>query len=168
MPKLIKTAAVCTLLGLAGCAGIMRTQPAIGDPADTVEAKFGRPTAVYPDGERRVLEYASGPMGQDTWLATMGADGRLTAFEQVLTNEKFASLKIGKTGKDEVLRTVGRPAERSYLALSALEVWSYRYKESGVWNSMMHLHFDHNGVLRMMQNGPDPMYEERRLFMNEH
>lgn len=42
MPKLIKIMAVCTLLGLAGCAGMMRTQPAIGDPADIVQAKFGR------------------------------------------------------------------------------------------------------------------------------
>ena len=29
---------------------------------------------------------------------------------------------------------------------------------------MMHVHFDRAGVLRMMLNGPDPMYEEKRIF----
>ena len=82
----------------------------------------------------------------------------------MLTGQKFATLKIGAATRDEVLRTLGRPAERSYLSLPDLEVWSYRYKESGVWNSMMHIHFDRAGTVRMMQNGPDPMYEEKRLF----
>ena len=29
---------------------------------------------------------------------------------------------------------------------------------------MMHVHFDRKGVVRLMQNGPDPMYEEKRFF----
>ena len=149
---------------LAGCAGLMREAPAIGDPLPAVTAKFGHPTAVYPASPGQVLEYATGPFGQATYMARMGADGRLVAFEQVLTGEKFATLKIGAANKTDVLHTLGRPAERSYLSLSDLEVWSYRYKESGVWNSMMHVHFDRAGTLRMMQNGPDPMYEEKRLF----
>jgi hypothetical protein len=40
------------------------------------------------------------------------------------------------------------------------EVWSYRYRESGVWNSMMHVHFDQAGVVRQMLNGPDPRYQD--------
>jgi hypothetical protein len=63
-----------------------------------------------------------------------------------------------------VLHTLGRPAETSYLSRQKLEVWSYRYKESGVWNSMMHVHFDDDGIVRMMQNGPDMEREERRSF----
>jgi hypothetical protein len=31
---------------------------------------------------------------------------------------------------------------------------------------MMHVHFDQAGILRMMQNGPDRMYEEKRFFGN--
>lgn len=143
---------------------MMRTTPTPGDPVATVVAKFGQPTAVYPAGSGQMLEYASGPMGQYTWMASIGPDGRLASFEQVLTGEKFATLKIGASSKDDVLRTVGRPAETSYLSLPELEVWSYRYRESGVWNSMMHVHFDRAGIVRMLQNGPDPMYEERRFF----
>ncbi len=151
-------------VALAACAAMSRTAPAIGDPLDAVTAKFGRPTAVYPGAQGQVLEYATGPFGQATWMARMGPDGRLRAFEQVLTGEKFATIKVDAATRTDVLHTLGRPAEKSYLSLSDLEVWSYRYKESGVWNSMMHVHFDRAGIVRMMQNGPDPLYEEKRFF----
>ena len=151
-------------LALAGCAGLGGPPPAPGDSADTVRLKLGQPTATYSAGPEQVLEYANGPMGQTTFMAHIGADGRLTTFEQVLTGEKFATLKVGTATRDDVLHTIGRPAERSYLPLRDFEVWSYRYKEAGVWNSMMHVHFDRAGIVRMMQNGPDPMYEERRFF----
>lgn len=164
MPKLLPTALLAALLGLAGCAAMQRTMPSIGEPRETVIAKFGAPTGSYRSADGDVLEYATGPFGQQTWMARIGPDGRLASFEQVLTGEKFATLKIGQATKDDVRRTLGRPAETSYLALPDLEVWSYRYKENGVWNSMMHAHFDRQGVLRMMQNGPDRMFEEKRFF----
>ncbi len=164
MHILSKLTATLLALALAGCAGLMREAPAIGNPLATVTAKFGQPTAVYPAASGQVLEYATGPFGQATYMARIGADGRLRAFEQVLTGEKFATIKVDQASKTDVLHTLGRPAERAYLSLSDLEVWSYRYKESGVWNSMMHIHFDRAGTVRMMQNGPDPMYEEKRLF----
>jgi hypothetical protein len=152
------------LLALGGCAGLGGPPPAVGDSMETVKLKLGQPTATYSAGPEQLLEYANGPMGQTTWMAHIGPDGRLARFEQVLTGEKFAAIKVGTATHEDVLRAVGRPAETSYLALRDFEVWSYRYKESGVWNSMMHVHFDRKGVVQMMQNGPDPMYEERRLF----
>jgi hypothetical protein len=100
-------------------------------------------------------------MGQETWMARLGPDGRLLTFEQVLTSDQFGTLRIGKDDKQAVLRAVGRPAERSRVAMDNLEVWSYRYRESGVWNSMMHLHFNDKGILTQMANGPDPMYESK-------
>lgn len=147
---------------LAGCAGpLLRQAPAIGDPLATVTGKMGPPTSVYPLPDGQQLEYATGPMGQFTWMARIGADGRLVSYEQVLTGEKFATLKIDKATKDEVLRTIGRPAERSRVAMGNYEVWSYRYREAGVWNSLMHVHFDASGVVRQMVNGPDPLFEVR-------
>lgn len=164
MQKLVKTTLPIMVLLLGGCAGMGRVAPTVGDPLASVTAKFGAPTAIYAAPEGQVLEYATGPFGQATYMARMGPDGRLASFEQVLTGEKFGTLKIGTATRDEVLRTMGRPAERSYLRLPDLEVWSYRYRESGVWNAMMHVHFDRAGVLRMMQSGPDRMYEEKRFF----
>lgn len=149
---------------LAACAGMVRTAPSPGDPRDVVLAKFGQPTAVYASTSGDILEYATGPFGQATWMARLGPDGRLVRFEQVLTSEKFATLRIGVDGKQQVLHALGRPTEQSYLSLPALEVWSYRYKEGGVWDSMMHVHFNRAGVLHMMQNGPDRLHEEKRFF----
>ncbi len=163
MNKMMKLAtSVATLsavLLLGACAS--RPAPNPGDPADVVQTKLGTPTSVYADGAGRALEYATGPMGQYTWMARLGPDGRLTSYEQVLTGEKFATIKIDQATKEQVLRTIGRPAERSRVAMQNYEVWSYRYKEAGVWNSMMHVHFDEQGVVRQMMNGPDPMYEPR-------
>ena len=159
MNKLSRLTTLGAMLLLAACT--LRTAPAPGDPEDVVLSKLGAPTAEYTDGATRNLEYATGPMGQYTWMARIGPDGRLLSYEQVLTAEKFATVKVDQATKDQVLRTFGRPAERSRVAMKNYEVWSYRYKEAGVWNSMMHVHFDKQGVVRLMLNAPDPMYEPR-------
>ena len=143
------------MLALSGCA----TPPVPGETADAVIARWGKPSAIHAAGQDRLYEYPSGPLGQFTWMARFGPDARLVSLEQVLTSEKFATLRVGQSTREEVMRTVGRPAEHAYLRLRDQEVWSYRYKEAGVWNSMMHVHFDRAGVVQMMQNGPDPMYE---------
>ena len=168
MKKMSRLAILSLGLGLAlslgACAGLGAPPPLPGEPRAAVEAKLGRPGAEYPAGADSMLEYATGPFGQYTYMARIGPDGRLKSFEQVLTGEKFATIKIGRDTKADVLRTIGRPAETSYLSWQKLEVWSYRYKESGVWDSMMHVHFDGNGVVHSLMNGPDPMKEERRGF----
>jgi hypothetical protein len=164
MSTLTKPLLLIVALGIAACAGPGRTPPAPGDSIDTVKRKLGAPTATYRAGQGQVLEYATGPMGQFTWMAQIDADGRLSRYEQVLTGETFATIRIDAATKADVLRTIGQPAERSHVALGNYEVWSYRYKESGVWNSMMHVHFDQAGVVRMMQNGPDRRDEEPHFF----
>jgi hypothetical protein len=149
---------------LSGCA-LFRAPPQPGDTVQEVLAKLGEPKDVYTDPDAgQVFSYPQGPMGQFTWMVRFGKDNRLETYEQVLTSEKFGRIKVDRSTKADVLRTVGRPAERSRVALHDDEVWSYRYKESGVWNSMMHVHFDQDGVVRLMQNGPDPMYDEKRFF----
>jgi hypothetical protein len=167
MRKIARIAGLGAALVLGGCAVFGRQAPLPGDTLQVVESKLGRPTAVYPEpGGGQELEYTMQPMGEYAFMAHIGPDGRLTRYEQVLTNEKFASIKIGEATKADVLRTLGHPAETSYLPLRDLEVWSYRYRESGVWYSMMHVHFDRNGVVQQMLNGPDPRYrdDDRRIW----
>jgi hypothetical protein len=164
MVKMANLATLATLtatLALAGCAGVIRHFPSTGDTMSQVVAKMGQPTAVYPEGNGQQLEFATGPMGQYTWMAHIGPDGRLTSFEQVLTGEKFAMITIDHATKADVLRIIGHPAETSTLPLRDYEVWSYRYLENGVWYSMMNVEFDRSGIVRMMQNGPDPRYQDR-------
>lgn len=166
LKRLAVRAALPALLAatLTACAGLGGPPPAIGERMEAVKAKLGQPTAVYPVGGDTLLEYTTQPFGQYAYMARFGPDGALKSYEQVLTDEKFATLKVGLATRDEVLRTIGHPAETSYLSLRDLTVWSYRYKQSGVWNSLMHVHFDRAGVVREMMAGPDPAYEEKPRF----
>lgn len=153
-----------TQVFLTGCAGVIGGPPPMpGESVEAVTAKLGRPTAIYSLADGQEYEYARGPYGQQTYMAQFGLDQRLRRFEQVLTGEKFATIKLNSATHQDVLRAVGRPAETSRVRMNNYEVWSYRYKEAGVWNSMMHVHFDDAGIVRLMQNGPDPMYDDRRF-----
>lgn len=140
---------------LSGCAIFQTPQASPGESESTVLARLGQPTHRYQDGQQHLLEYATGPWGQQTYMVRIGANGKVISFEQVLTTQKFASINIGQATKDDVLRTIGAPSETTYLPLSQLEVWSYPYRENGVWDSMMHVHFDKVGIVRQMMNAPD-------------
>lgn len=149
---------------LEACTTLFPPAVNIGDTEAEVIAKRGQPTHRYLDGRDHLLEYARGPWGQQTYMARIGPDGRVISFEQVLTSEKFATIKVGKATKDDVLRTIGAPGDTSYLSWSNLEVWAYPYKESNVWNSVMYVHFDKNGIVREMLNAPDPRYDSDGRF----
>lgn len=155
-------AAIAT--SLAACGVFKPVTLYAGEPEAEVIAKLGQPTNRYQEGKDQLLEYAKGPWGQKTYMARIGPDRRLISYEQVLTTEKFSTLKIGEATKNDVLRTIGAPSETSYLSLTDLEVWSYPYKESNAWNSLMHVHFDRAGIVRKMLNGPDPRFDPDSRF----
>jgi hypothetical protein len=157
----LAAALVLTALSLSACA-VFRQPPPPGAPLAQVVAALGQPDASYPEPDGgQLLEYRGQPMGQFQHMARIGPDGRLVSWEQVLTSENFGKVKVDHWTKDDILRHFGRPAEVSRVGFHNYEVWSYRYKEAGVWNSMMHVHFDQQGVVRQMLNGPDPMYDDR-------
>ena len=158
MKNLLKALFFAITMLLVACTSLNSPPPAIGITEGELLAKSGVPTARYQDGRTNLLEYSS-PWSQYAYMARIGADGRLKSWEQVLTTEKFAAVKPGQTTKQQVLLTFGKPAETTYLSLPDLLVWSYRYKEDGVRDSMMHVHFDRAGIVRMMQNGRDPMFD---------
>jgi hypothetical protein len=162
--KILSTALLAVVLATTGGCALMPAPVNVGDTEPDLFAKRGDPTNRYQDGQDRLLEYALGPWGQKTYMARIGPDGKVVSFEQVLTVEKFATLKVGQATKNDVLRTIGAPSETSYFRRTDLEVWTYPYKESGVWNSMMHVHFDKNGIVRQMLNGPDPRFDPDMRF----
>lgn len=159
MKKLLFVIMFCG--GLAGCAGMFGPPPAPGDSAELVKTKLGQPTGVYPNGADTMLEYAKGPLGQYTYMARIGPDGKLRSFEQVLTGEKFGTIKVGRDTKDSVLRIIGRPSRQVHYYSVDGDVWQYRYKENDVWNSLMDVQFDRNGVVQALVNGPDEEREPR-------
>lgn len=164
MKRLAKTASILLSLAMTACAVLAPPTLSVGEPETQILAKLGRPTARIPDGNEHLLEYNRNPWGQAIYLARIGADGRLVSYEQVLTTEKFATIKPGISTKTEVLRTIGHPSETSYLSRQQLEVWTYPYKEQGVWNSLMHVHFDQTGVVRKMENGMDLRFDRDGKF----
>ena len=159
MRRLFRVAAMALLLAdLNACASWGSIPLPAGLSEAEVIARLGRPTHVYRDGASRLLEYMHGPMGQTTDMARIGPEGRLVSYEQVLTMQKFGTLKIGEANKDMVLRTIGAPSDTRYYSLPRLEAWSYSFKENGIWDSQMTVYFDRAGIVRDLQNGPDPKY----------
>jgi hypothetical protein len=164
MSKPMNTTSLAALLaltlGLAGCGALSPKLPA-GTPVADVTARLGQPNASYPDPDGgQVLEYRGQPMGQFQHMARIGADGRLIAYDQVLTSENFAGIQVNRWTRDDILRHFGRPAEVSRVRLEDREVWSYRYKQDGMWNSMMNIYFNGRGVVVRLQNTPDPVLDE--------
>jgi hypothetical protein len=158
MQKYTKTIiALAFGLALSGCAG-WRSAP-VGATLDQVTARYGKPDAVYPDpAGGQVLEYRGQPMGQFQHMAKMSADGRLVSYEQVLTTQNF---EIAHWNRDDVLRNFGRPAEISHDRATGYEVWSYRYKQDGLWNSFMNVYMNGRGEVAQTGNSPDPLLDER-------
>jgi len=62
---------------LTGCT-VFSGQPVnIGAPEAELIARLGTPTGRYPLDDGHLLEYRRGPWGQQTYMARIGADGRL-------------------------------------------------------------------------------------------
>ncbi|MFT5533699.1 MAG: hypothetical protein ACI8WM_002631 [Burkholderiaceae bacterium] len=147
-----------------GCAALLAPPVLPGATEAAVLDKLGTPTHRYALADGHLLEYAKGPWGQRTWMARIDSDGRLASYRQVLTSAMFATLVPGVTDKQQVLLTIGAPGEASSLPRIDMEVWSYAYKESDVWDSMMHVHFDQQGIVRQLLNGPDLRFDPDRRF----
>jgi hypothetical protein len=157
MPSLFRRGApAASVLLLAACAGLGGPALAPGAPEAEVVARLGQPTHVYQEGDARLLEYMHGPMGQTTDMARIGPDGRLQSLTQVLNMESFARIVPGATRQEQVLRIVGAPSEVRFYRHLGMRGWNYPYKESNVWDSMMTIYIDDAGLVRRMENGPDP------------
>ncbi len=158
IPRILMAAAALSTLLLSGCASMQRPQAGITE-AELIDMR-GKPAYEMADGDIRILEWTANNSNQYTYMAKIAPDGKMLSFEQVLTVEKFATIKPEVSTKEDVIKAVGHPNkfESDYLPLVDEDVWTYRYKESGIWDSMMHIHFGPNGVVKRLENGLDPLY----------
>jgi hypothetical protein len=150
------------LLSLTGCASLFAPPVQPGDTEPQVLARLGQPVRMYPDGNSHLLQYGAGAFSQYSYMARIGADGRLVSYEQVWTLQNFQAIKVDQDNKNDVLRRVGQPTEVTRYARIPYEAWNYGFKESGVWNSQMTVYFDDQGIVRRVENGPDPRYDDSR------
>ena len=154
--------ALAAALALSACGAMLRQPPPAGAPLAAVTAQLGQPNAAYPlpDGGR-MLDYGGQPMGQFQYMAHIGPDGRLVSYGQVLTSENFAKVKVDQWTKDDILRHFGHPAEVSRVYVHDYEVWSYRYKQDGIWPAYMNIYFNGRGEVNHTGNSPDPLLDDR-------
>ena len=157
--------AMGTGLWLAGCASIASVPP--GTPLNQVTAQFGAPTLQCVDrqGHDRVI-WSTQPFGQYAWGSTVDAQGRVLNVEPILTDEHFQVLKDGQWTAEQVHCEFGPPAIVDTAGLPSVRqvVWSYRYKQNHVWNSLMYVFMGPQGDhVTKFHPGPDPMYEHEEF-----
>lgn len=151
---------VGVVLGVAGCANMTQTLP--GTPYTAVQAEFGKPTITCPrpDGGLRAI-WSQQPFGQYAWGTNVTPDGLVGPVQQILSDKAFEQLSDGVWDAARVRCEFGPPADIDGVGLpgNIKTVWNYRYKQYGVWNSMMYVFF--NPATNLVVDhyaGPDPMY----------
>jgi hypothetical protein len=143
----------------AGCAsfdgrGLVAGQSTLADVESVMGAAADkRPAAA---GET-VYYYPRLPWGYATYAARIGADGKLVAVEQRLTEENIAKLKPGVTRAEEVLDLLGPPFEPMKQATSGNVIWTYPMRIPGFPTPKWFLaHVSPDGVLRETYMIDDP------------
>lgn len=117
---------------------------------------YGKPSNEWkePDGST-VWMFVKGPMGYQTFKATIGADNVLKSIDQVLSDPYFAKVQKGMSMMD-VERILGKPGEDVTFPLKKERVWTWRYQASPSLNRMFDVHFDTNGQVVEINRRDDP------------
>lgn len=154
--------ATAAALALAGCSTMQDIPP--GTPLAEVLARHGAPRieCPQPDGTRHMV-WSSQPMGQYAWATRVSADETVGEVVQILNDAAFRQVEVGVWDADRMRCTFGPPAKISSVGMPSVRqtVWSYRYRQDGVWNSLMYVYFSDDGIVQRLHPGPDPMYEPR-------
>lgn len=156
----MKWFAVSAVALLVGCGSLNDIKP--GDTLAAVENRFGKPTTTcrLDDGQQRFV-WSQQPFGQYAWGANVNSQGQITSIEQVLDDKVFEKLADGVWTPERVMCEFGPPEEITKVGLpSDLKiVWSYRYRQFGVWYSLMNVFFGTDGKqVTQFFAGPDPMF----------
>jgi hypothetical protein len=116
---------------------------------------MGTPTAetALPEGGRR-LEYARGPFGKHTYMLDFDAGGQLTGWQQVLTEERFNTIRKGMDAS-EVVALIGRSTEQREVGWQRNKVWAYRYETP--FCQWFQVSLDAQGKVIDTSHGPDPV-----------
>lgn len=167
--RLLKLGAAALALGaLSACANMAQTPP--GTPLTQIQAEFGQPNyrCTTDNGQQRVI-WSQQPYGQYAWGANITPDGRAETVDLVLADAYFKRLAQGEWTPERVRCTFGPPAKVETVGLPSVRetVWSYRYKQNGVWNSLMYVYFGRDGEkVTRFHPGPDPLFERDRFWFD--
>ncbi len=120
-------AAGLTAVLLSACASYSGSGLIAGQStAAEVEALMGKPAERFEkSGGGSVFFYPRGPLGRETYAVVIGANGKVQAIEQRLTDANIAKLVLGTTTAREVRELFGPPSVTTHYARLQRDVWEY-------------------------------------------
>jgi hypothetical protein len=148
--------ALTSIAILAGCANYQSVKPGMST-AEAIQ-KLGKPstTCTRDDGTQRLI-WTLQPYGQYAWGTNTTKDGKVVEMQQLLTDAHFQVLATGKWTDKQLACEFGEPANKYGIAKGNEIVWAYRYKQEGVWASMMYVYMGAQGnLVNRFHPGPDP------------
>lgn len=153
MKLLVSALVVLAIWFISGCDYRARELVPGRSTAFDVRDVLGTPTAEWKDADgTQQWEFARGPQGTVTYMAIIGTDNVLKAFQQVLSESWFAKVQPGMD-QDALRRLLGRPGETMKFPQRNEEVWSYRFEDGPAQQYHFHVHFDTAGkVTRTSRN----------------
>ncbi|MFO7747292.1 MAG: hypothetical protein R6V42_05735 [Orrella sp.] len=156
--KSVRPLALAGLLTLVGCASFSDVKP--GTPLSSVVSQHGEPavTCAGADGTKRVV-WTEEPSGEQAWAATVDANGQVTGFAQVLTEDNFKVLNQGSWDTTKLRCQFGPPANvRQFSDHPDHEVWEYHYLGQADGSFMMLSVTVQKGSDKVLgySTGPDP------------
>jgi hypothetical protein len=129
-----------SIAALAGCVGPRAMVPGQSTIVE-MRAKVGTPTDIRFDRNGDELwEYATGPMGYETYLVRIGTDGKVKEVTQILTEDQMLKLVPGTMTKADARNLLGRPSDQTFTASGT--VWSWRFMKFGVQPGYLTVRFN--------------------------
>ena len=115
------------VLILAGCVGYAPHQRLLGQDRTALTADMGLPEREYESQGLKKLHFPRGPSGSHTYFVYLDSNERVIRWEQVLTEERFDTIRSGMT-REQVIDTLGISKITNELARDRGYVWHYRYQ----------------------------------------
>lgn len=156
-PRLLLVPVVLLVALLAGCA--TPGPSLVGADRATVQSKIGSPPERFdlPGGGERWM-YPWGGLQQRVDVVDFDSTGRVAQVRQVRTGENFARVRVDVDTQADIRREFGPPRTVVPYPRVGRVAWSFPYLENDLWNSEMVIYFDAQGIVRKIENGPDPRF----------
>ncbi len=118
------------LVLLTGCVSYGPSERFIGMTRDQVISMLGNPQP-RPDALEHVrrLDFPRGPMGKHTYAVYFDESGRVSGFQQLLTEKNFGTIREGMD-VTEVIDRIGVATDTFLIARGRGYVWNYRYENT--------------------------------------
>lgn len=136
---------VLSIFLLASCAGYAPHEQLAGQDRTALIAALGQPERETMTANGKKLHFVRGPGGWDTYFVYLDNADRVVRWEQVLTEERFDTIRAGMT-QEQVIDEIGVSRITNGLGRNRGYVWHYRYKTTQCRSFV--IEFTPEGVVR--------------------